>query len=477
MSKNSRSSRNRLRYVIGISLSAQALFLVMGYYLKETLPKRRIENHYSLEDISVERGEARTARRELFRRARARLEESSASKDFSHSTSPVSVLEANESPQSSSGPRVIEHVVELGDTLSSIWSAYDGETRGALLAAKAFYSAHIPLSSIVVGEVLELELDSDGKISGLKKSLSDGRTLVLSGDSSDGFEAEVIKPEIVEKRRIASGVIHHSFSASLQEAGVPYEVVDELVDLFGNSIEFRRDIQPGDSFTVVYKERFTKEGLSLGAGTVQLASIDNAGEFFAAVRHLAGDGKAYYYNSEGEVIGNFFLRYPVKFSRISSQFSTSRFHPVLKRHRAHNGVDFAAPIGTPVRSVATGRVRFAAYNGGSGRMVKIQHDSRYQTAYLHLNSIAKGIRPGTVVERGQVIGTVGKTGLATGPHLHYSFYDKGRYVDPLKIDLPTLQLGKDAIPQKVLAKKLETLRRSHEKIQLANLTTESRALG
>jgi murein DD-endopeptidase MepM/ murein hydrolase activator NlpD len=162
----------------------------------------------------------------------------------------------------------------------------------------------------------------------------------------------------------------------------------------------------------------------------------------------------------------------VRFSRISSQFSKSRFHPVLKRRRAHNGVDFAAPIGTPVRSVADGVIVSAGYAGGSGNMVKIKHGARWQTAYLHLHRISKGIRKGLKVTRGQVIGSVGKTGLATGPHLHYSLYDRGRYVDPMKTQLPKMPGKYDPIPESKLKKAILKLEKASERVEFARLDKE-----
>ena len=144
----------------------------------------------------------------------------------------------------------------------------------------------------------------------------------------------------------------------------------------------------------------------------------------------------YYYNRKGEGLGRQFLRYPVSFARISSHFSTARYHPVLKRKMPHYGVDFAAPTGTPVKAAADGVVSIAGWHGGNGRFVKMRHDAQYESGYAHLSRIASGVRPGARVKQGQVIGYVGSTGLATGPHLHFAMYKGGKYVDPLQASLP-----------------------------------------
>jgi murein DD-endopeptidase MepM/ murein hydrolase activator NlpD len=188
-----------------------------------------------------------------------------------------------------------------------------------------------------------------------------------------------------------------------------------------------------------------------------------AGKHYAAIRQTRQDGSAVYIDEKGEVLGGYFLKYPVQFSRISSVFSDSRLHPVLKYRRPHYGVDFAAPVGTPVRSVADGVVVEAGRNGGAGIMLKIQHDSRYSTAYLHLSRITKGITVGTKVKRGQLIGNVGMTGLTSGPHLHYSLYDHGKYIDPLQAKLKLVNPDQVQVSRVKLKAELEKLEQYHAK--------------
>jgi murein DD-endopeptidase MepM/ murein hydrolase activator NlpD len=382
-------------------------------------------------------------------------------------TSPVE--QAEPLPQNPPAPafETVTYVVKAGDTFTKIWTAHGGSVRGALAAMKAIKTAELDIPGIREREKLSLTLAPSGDILMLQRKLRDGRILILEGSSSDGYSARIEQQEVVEQERVASGTITHSFAAAANDNAVPYTVVNELVDLFSDRIEFSRSIRRGDTFTVIYSSRHSSEGEELEPGPVRAASLKIDGKLMVAVRHVAEDGTARYFDESGQPLGNFFLRYPVQFTRISSSFSTARFHPVLKRTRPHNGVDFAAPIGTPVRAVADGVVVTAAFSGGAGNMIKLQHGDRYSTAYLHLSRIAKNVRPGARVTRGQVIGAVGMTGLATGPHLHFSFFDRGRYVNPLTIELPRLPEKFNPVPKGYLQAALQELHAEHSKIQLA----------
>jgi len=172
-----------------------------------------------------------------------------------------------------------------------------------------------------------------------------------------------------------------------------------------------------------------------------------------------------YYDESGKIPGNFFLRYPLQFSRISSVFTTARFHPLLNKTRPHNGVDFAAPTGTPVRTIGDGIVIKAGYSATTGNMVRIQHCDRYTTEYMHLSKIASNLQLGSKVSRGEVIGAVGMTGLATGPHLHFGLFDNGKYVDPLQKSLPIAPAIQTAPPAILAA--LHELRQNHETVAVA----------
>jgi len=303
-------------------------------------------------------------------------------------------------------------------------------------------------------------MDHSGRLKRIQSSVAPERELSVDRNTEGKLHAPMRAVRKEPREHVAVGVIHSSFAAATEKAGVPYEIVDDLVDALGGRVNFHRDFQKGDRFTLIYQDKALHNKKEPKAASLLAAMIEAGGKKIAAIRYVGTDGKARFFDQDGKPFEDGFLRYPAKFSYISSPFSQSRFHPVLKYFRPHNGVDFAATPGTPVRSVANGEAEVAGYRGESGIMVKIKHSDRYSTAYLHLQSVAKGLRQGEHVQRGQVIGYVGCTGLCTGPHLHYSFYDNGRYVDPLKINLPTITDLKDGlrIQKAYLTRVLFTLR-------------------
>lgn len=222
-------------------------------------------------------------------------------------------------------------------------------------------------------------------------------------------------------RATAGRITSSLYEAAVNDAGVPDRIVDEMGDL-GWDLDFSSDLRAGDTFKVIFEE-YQRDGEPVQYGKVLAAEIVNRGK---ASKVFASDQNER------------FLRYPLRFTRISSVFTKARFHPILKRQRPHNGVDFAAPHGTPVRAVAGGRVTYAGWNGGFGRLVRIDHPGPYVTEYAHLHRIAKGVRVGVRVRRGEKIGSVGSTGLATGPHLHFGLFKNGKYVNPLSATLPRI---------------------------------------
>lgn len=390
--------------------------------------------------------------------------ENTKSKDIENSKTKESEAEPLEKIE-----RTISYEVTSGDTLSKIWLKNGCSTAGSLSAADAFKKAGVPLSALRLGEKVKLTLSPEGDIKEFRKKLSDGKTLILKGSSKTGYTYEMEESKIAERERTVSYPIFNSFSASAHQVSVPMEVIDDLVDLFSSRIDFRRDLQPGDSFTVIYTERSSEDGEVLMPGPIKAVSIETGGKLLAAVRHVGADGKERFFNESGELIGDYFLRYPLKFTRISSIFSTSRFHPILKINRPHNGVDFAAPTGTPVRTIGDGVVEFAGWANGSGNVIKIRHCDRYSTSYSHLSRISPEIRRGAQVTRGAVIGNVGMTGLATAPHLHFSLYDKAKFIDPMTSKLPVSPPSGGQIPGVTLVSAMKALEQQHNLLRLASL--------
>jgi len=209
----------------------------------------------------------------------------------------------------------------------------------------------------------------------------------------------------------------------------------QLADIFAWDVDFALDIRSGDSFLVIYEERYLN-GEKLDDGDVLAAEFSNQGHRYQALRFVDDDGNRAYLTPDGHSLRKAFLRTPVNFSRISSHFSLGRKHPILHKLRAHKGVDYAAPTGTPVTASGDGKVAFVGTKGGYGKTVVLQHGQGYSTLYAHLSRFTKGLRAGSRVHQGEVIGFVGSSGLATGPHLHYEFQVNGTHMNPLTVRLP-----------------------------------------
>ena len=209
-----------------------------------------------------------------------------------------------------------------------------------------------------------------------------------------------------------------------------------LADIFGWDIDFVLDVRPGDTFAVTYSEIW-RDGKYVKDGPIEAAEFVNQGREFRAVRYADPDGDSHYYTPDGRSMHKAFLRAPVEFTRVSSRFNSARLHPILNRIRAHKGVDYAAPIGTPVKAAGDGSIRFAGVMGGYGNVVEIEHSRSVMTVYGHLSRFARGTRVGAHVTQGTVIAYVGMTGLATGPHLHYEYRVNGVFKNPQTVPLPS----------------------------------------
>ncbi len=254
----------------------------------------------------------------------------------------------------------------------------------------------------------------------------------------DSVTIEVGQKEMVQKRQYALGTINTSLWNAMIERGYNPMLANELSEIYAWSIDFF-GLQPADSFSVVYDELYV-DSVSIGLGRIHAAYFTNSGAEFYAIPFVQ-DSVESYYDIQGNSLRKAFLKAPLRFSRISSRYSNSRLHPVLKIRRPHHGVDYAAPTGTPVQAIGDGKVIEAkrGYNNGGGNMIKIKHNSVYSTAYLHLSGFAPGIVSGAYIRQGDIIGYVGSTGLATGPHLDFRFYKNGSAIDPLKVEAPPVE--------------------------------------
>jgi len=335
--------------------------------------------------------------------------------------------------QPESAVREIQITVNSGDTLSSIFARAELPSSTLHRVLSSGPEAR-QLTHIKPGQVFQITRDEQGELESLSSRLSNLKTVQVTR-SAKGFSVkhEVIKPAI--RQAYARGVIDSSLFGATQRAGLSQRLAMDLANVFGYDIDFALDIRSGDEFELVYEEKLV-DGKIVGSGNILAARFTNQGKTYTAVRHTDSQGHSSYYRADGSSMRRAFIRTPVDFARISSRFTTSRRHPVLNKIRAHKGVDYAAPTGTPIKATGDGKVVLAGRKGGYGNTVVIQHGQRYRTLYAHMNGFAKGIRNGSQVKQGQVIGYIGTTGLSTGPHLHYEFQVNGVHVDPLSQKLP-----------------------------------------
>ena len=336
-------------------------------------------------------------------------------------------------PLADAKPLIKEIVVANGDTLSTVF-AKAGLPSSTVHSVLASSKEAKQLTRLRVGQKIELELTEAGELARLTSPLSKLESVQLEkADDGYVFKKQQIKPETVTV--YAHGRIESSLFLAAKRAGLSHNLTMDLANIFGYDIDFAMDIRKGDSFEVVYEEK-SVNGERIGSGNILAARFINRGETYTAVRYTNKQGNTSYYTAAGESMRKAFIRTPVDFARISSRFSNGRRHPILNKIRAHKGVDYAAPRGTPIKSAGDGKVILAGRNGGYGNTVIIQHGQRYKTLYAHMQGFAKGVRNGSTVKQGQIIGYIGTTGLSTGPHLHYEFQVDGKHVDPLGLKLP-----------------------------------------
>lgn len=310
-------------------------------------------------------------------------------------------------------------------------------------AAKPIYN----LARILPGTRFQLTYDTidNTDLTGVKFRFSAVDMLDLK--KLDGtWHAEKITEKVDIKTVTFAGTVTSSLWESAESAKMDPNLISELSEIFAWQVDFARAVRINDRWRLSVEQKFVR-GEPVGWGSILAAEYENAGELYqAALFRVDGESRGYF-ALDGTSLRRMFLKSPLRFGRISSRFNRKRFHPVLGINRPHLGVDYAAPIGTPVHAVGDGVVTFAATAGGGGKVVKLRHNSTYQTAYKHLSGYAKGVRTGSRVRQGQIIAYVGNTGLSTGPHLHFEFYQSGVFVDPLGKKFPSAE----PVPKEMLA--------------------------
>ena len=357
--------------------------------------------------------------------------------------------------------RVAVDRVKRGDTFESVLKRNRINRDlmpGMMEAARGVYN----LNRVVIGHQFEFRF-ADSLLAGLKYDIDEDRSLVVSRSDSALWNAEIIETEYRIVERGIGGTINSSLYETVMDLCGQPELALKLSEVYAWQIDFHSEIRKGDNFKVIYEEKNHPAG-SKKTGRILAAVFNNRQKSFYAIGFTNADGRRDFFDLEGKSLRRAFLRSPFKYMpRISSRFSHRRFHPILKIYRPHLGVDYAAPTGTPVLALGDGRVIHRAWNGGFGRFIKIKHNGMYTTSYGHLSRYASGIKVGTWVKQGQLIGYVGSTGLSTGPHLDFRFYKNGQPVNPLKVDIPAGDpvdpsvLGSFVLHRDLTERRLETI--------------------
>ncbi|MDQ2070571.1 peptidoglycan DD-metalloendopeptidase family protein [Natronospira bacteriovora] len=298
------------------------------------------------------------------------------------------------------------------------------------------------LARLRPGDRIQVSDDGSGNVLALSRQIDPDRILhVRRGER--GFEKHIETLPLQLRVNFASGTINRSLYQDARAAGLSNNLIMNLAGVFQWDIDFVLDIREGDEFVVIYEEYY-RDGEKVRDGDILAAEIVNRGNRIQAVRYTDPSGRTDFYSPNGDSMRRTFLRAPLEYMRISSHFNPNRRHPVLNRIRAHRGVDYAAPTGTPIRAAGDGRITLRGRHGGLGNTVQIQHGERYSTLYAHMSRFARGHQVGSRVRQGEVIGYVGQTGLATGPHLHYEFLVDGVHRNPVTVDFPAA----DPVPER-----------------------------
>lgn len=287
---------------------------------------------------------------------------------------------------------------------------------------------------LTVGKTVQAETEANGGLLALRYLDNEGNQIIVD-KHGDRFTTSKLPAQLERRVFMRTGEIKTSLFAATDEADLPDPAANQLADIFGGDIDFHHDIRKGDKFSVIYEMTYSN-GEPLRAGRILAAEFINRGKAYQALYFQTDDTHGDYYTPEGKSVHKAFLRSPVEYSRISSGFTLARFHPILKKWRAHKGVDFAAPIGTKVKVTADGVVSFVGRETGYGNVIMVKHSGHFSTVYGHLSRFARHLHRGQHVAQGEIIGYVGMTGWATGPHLHYEFRIDGKQHDPLRVALP-----------------------------------------
>ena len=326
-----------------------------------------------------------------------------------------------------------------GDTLMQVMVEAGAKRSQAHAAIQALAKVHNP-RRLRPGQEITMRFETDGddkpRLINVSLNADVARSVIAQRTEGGGFRAETVDRPLTQAHMMAQGDINISLYGAAEQAGVPPQVIVDLIRLFSFDIDFQRDIHAGDRFELLYDVMQDASGTVVKNGDVLYARLTVGGKNLPLYRFELPDGDIGYFNEKGESVKKALMKTPVDGARLSSRYGRRR-HPILGYTKMHRGIDFAAPRGTPVMAAGDGKIERAGWNGSYGRYVRIRHNSEYKTAYAHLTRIARGVNPGRRIKQGQIIGYVGSTGRSTGPHLHYEVVKRGRQINPLGLKLPT----------------------------------------
>lgn len=324
--------------------------------------------------------------------------------------------------------------VRRDDTLNSLLSRLNIRNRDVIEFIRNDEIAREIATSLIPGRQVEAETDSDGNLVSFEYQVKADQFIMVNL-TADGYSASNITHDLEVRAILKSAKIKSSLFGATDDAGIPDHIAIQLADIFESDIDFHTDLRRDDHFNVIYEGSYD-QGQLLKTGDVLAAEFVNNGKTYQAIGYRDGNNQMQYFTPEGKSLHKSFLRSPLEFTRISSGFNLARFHPVLQRIRAHKGVDMAAPTGTRVKASGDAVVDFVGQKGGYGNVIVLKHTNGISTVYGHLSRFAAGLRRGAKVVQGEIVGFVGMTGTATGPHLHYEFLLNGQHRDPMTVALP-----------------------------------------
>ena len=356
--------------------------------------------------------------------------------------------------------------VQEGDTLSRLFAqaGYNDATMYAVLGAG---NKNKELTRIYPGETIAFLNDDSESLLRIRLDRSPIESVFLDREDSGSFTTQIVTREPEVELDYKEGVIDSSLFLAGQKAGMSQSQIMELANIFGWDVDFALDIRKGDEFSLIYEKLYV-DGEKYKDGKILAANFSDGGRKYEAVLYTDSNGVSNYFTPSGESMRKAFLRTPVDFARISSHFNLKRKHPVLHKIRAHKGTDYAASTGTPIKATGDGKVIHAGRKGGYGNAVVIQHGQKITTLYAHMSKFARNVKTGARVKQGQIIGYVGSTGLASGPHLHYEFLVNGVHKNPVRVKLPhakpipSSELEQFALQTKPLLAQLQTLQESYQ---------------